>query len=497
MNILIIDAGTSSMRGILYRDDMKKLLSCQIKYCPICNEKGELRQTAEEFETTLLAIVRTINTEAAELKECIDVISLTAQRSSVLPLDAGGKPLMDVIMWQDTGSRGICRELENYNNKIAGLSGACVNTVFSGGKMAWVRRERPEIYDKVYKLVNIPEYLIHIMTGVYVTDYTYGSRTNLMNLKKCEWDPELLAIFGVKEEHLCELLPPGSICGSVTEDFAAKTGIRKGIPVITAGGDQQCAAVGQGIFKRGKMSIIMGTGAFLTAASDGIPSDLPAGIICNSSAVKGKYIIEANVPACCSAFNWFCNNFYEGKEPDYVKINKELEELYGKEENCIVLPYFQGRSTPEWNAAASASIHKITLSTTRSNILKAILEGIFLEIKNNVDLLGSYAGMESIYISGGLTKSRIMNQMQADIYGLPLYHRDEPEATALGALMVTLHSLGRYDSYDEIFEKINRTSIVEVYEPKEAREYYLNKQQQLNALYKKIYVCDMPELTDR
>lgn len=487
MNILIIDAGTSSMRGILYRDNLKKLLSCQIKYRPRHNAAGELRQSAEDFANALVTIIKNINTKALAMKESIDIISITAQRSSVVPLDYNGNPLMEVIMWQDTGNREICSELERYNNKISQISGACVNTVFSGGKMAWVRQKHPEIYERVYKFVNIPEYLIHSMTGRYVTDYTYGSRSNLMNLRKCRWDETLLAIFGVKEEQLCELLPPGSICGSITKDFAVKTGVRQGLPVVTAGGDQQCAAVGQGVFQSGKLSVVTGTGAFLVAACDQAPQELPPGIICNSSAIRGKYILEASVLACCSAFDWFCRNFYDEKETDYTRINRELEELYSKKESCLVLPYFQGRSTPEWNAEATASIHNITLAATRGDILKAILEGIFLEIKNNIDLLRRYEDISDIYISGGLTKSRIMNQMQADIYGLPLSSREEAESTALGALLVTLHSLDSSLSYEDMFHTICETSRVERYKPKEATDYFLNKQLQMNLLYQKMY----------
>lgn len=487
MNILIIDAGTSSMRGILYRDNLEKLLSCRIKYSPRCKANGELQQTAEEFENALITIVKTLNTEAIALDMSVDVISITAQRSSVIPLDASGNPLMNVIMWQDTSNRRICSELEKYNKQIADLSGACVNTVFSGGKMAWIRQERPDIYEKVYKLVNIPEYLIHIMTGKYVTDFTYGSRSNLMNLRECRWDDELLKLFGVRKEHLCRLLPPGSICGNITEGFAARTGIRRGLPVITAGGDQQCAAVGQGISGEGKMSVVTGTGAFLTAASDSIPENLPPGIICNSSAIKGKYIMETNVLACCSAFDWFVRNFYEEKEGSYRAVNEELEQVYNKKAACMVLPYFQGRSTPEWNPSAAASIHNITLATTRAEILKAILEGIFLEIRNNIELLRGYVEIDSVFISGGLTNSRIMNQMQADIYGLPLCRMEDSESTALGALMVTLHSMGMNHSYEELFEEICRTSHREMYRPETNGEHYRNRQQEMNQLYRKIY----------
>ncbi len=490
MNILVIDVGTSSMRGILFRADGKKLKQHQVAYRPSYNTKGELEQSADEFVNVLATIVKSIQAETGQEMETIDAIAITAQRSSVVPLDKNGEPLMPVMMWQDARHQELCQSLEAYNDQIANISGAKVNTVFSGGKMAWIRRERPQIYCRTAKLVNIPEYLIYRMTGNYITDYTYGSRSNLMNLKTCSWDKELLGIFGVKEEHLCELREPGSMCGYISREFAAQTGVRQGIPVITSGGDQQCAAIGQGAFKEGVLSIVAGTGAFLVATCDHIPEQMEHQLICNCSAVPGKYIVEASVLACCSALDWFLRNFYdwEDGEIDYARINRELKEAYGNPSSCLSLPFFQGRSTPMWNPKAAAAVTGITLGTTRPEVLKSILEGIFFEIKNNIRLLGQYTDITQAYISGGLTNSRVINQMQADIYGILLQRMKDTEATARGALMAALYKMGVYESMEQAFRKICSQDNREQYTPDKAKYIdYMDKQQRMNLLYEKIY----------
>lgn len=488
MNVLVIDVGTSSMRGILYRENTDKIAYCQIKYHPRYHANGELEQAAEEFEKSCLLIIREISARAKEKKKEIYAVALTAQRSSVVPVDGKGIPLMPVIMWQDTRNRDTCKELETYQSEIVKRSGARINTVFSGGKMSWLKQTRPDIYQKAEKLVNIPEYLIHLMTGEYVTDHTYGSRSNLMNLETCCWDSVLLDIFGIDRKKLCRLQPPGSICGTITADFAEKSGLKKGIPVITAGGDQQCAAVGQGAFQEGRLSIVTGTGAFLVTTCGRIPENLSGDVVCNCSAVKGKYIIETNVLSCCSAFDWFCRNFYDWDKIDYNRINRELQSAADMQEQCLTLPYFQGRSTPVWNAEARASIHNITLGSTRTDILKSLVEGIFLEIRNNIELLKGFTKIKEAYISGGMTNSAVMNQMQADIYGMPVYHREDAESTALGALMVALNGLGICDGYEGIFQKILEKNAGEFYECKADRYLFYNyKQNEMNQLYKKIY----------
>ena len=108
-------------------------------------------------------------------------------------------------MWQDKRTVPLCQAMEEHHREIFQLCGSRVNPVFSGAKMKWMRQNQPDLYEKAYKLTVIPDYLVYHMTGNFYTDYTYGSRSLLMNLKTCRWDPRLLELFEVDEEKLCEL----------------------------------------------------------------------------------------------------------------------------------------------------------------------------------------------------------------------------------------------------------------------------------------------------
>lgn len=279
--------------------------------------------------------------------------------------------------------------------------------------------------------------------------------------------------------------------GWVTEAFSAKSGITKGIPVISAGGDQQCAAVGQGAFDTGTVSVVTGTGGFLVTTLEQVPEQMSENIICNCAAVKDKYIIEANVLTCCSAFDWFCRTFYDWTDGqiDYTRINHELEmssmERVGE---ILMLPYFQGRSTPDWNPDSKAVFEGIALKHTRPEILQSLVEGIFLEIANNLQEFEKYCSIKRAYISGGMTNSRVMNQMQADIYGITLYHMEDSESTALGALMTALTEMGVYSSVEEAYHAIRGTDKIEEFRPRLDRyREYEKKKEKMQELYEKIY----------
>lgn len=231
-----------------------------------------------------------------------------------------------------------------------------------------------------------------------------------------------------------------------------------------------------------------GTGAYLIATVDSVPEYLSEDIICNYSAVKEKYILECSVLTCCSAFDWYIRNFYDWKKPDYDAINFALSKKYSRRSSCMVLPYFQGRGTPDWNATANATFHKINLGHDREDILKALLEGIFVEIDNNMDNLRKYVDITQASISGGLANSRIMNQMQADVYGIPLSRLKDTEATANGAFMIGAVSMGLCESLDKAFEQILQYTEKENYSVNmEMHRNYIELKKEMKQLYKKLY----------
>ena len=156
MNVLVIDVGTSSMRGILFDHHGKSLTQKQELYQATYMENSWVEQDPADWENALYSIIRQVTEEAGKMNEEIGAISITSQRSSVIPVDEKIQPLSNAIMWQDKRTNHLCEMLENLNDKVFSLCGSRVNPVFSASKMTWIREERPEIYEKTYKFMVIP-----------------------------------------------------------------------------------------------------------------------------------------------------------------------------------------------------------------------------------------------------------------------------------------------------------------------------------------------------
>jgi sugar (pentulose or hexulose) kinase len=390
-------------------------------------------------------------------------------------------------MWQDTRNREICDRLKKWNDLSFVRTGSRINSVFSGSKMTWVRSSRPDIYDKVHKFVNIPEYINFLITGNYCSDVTYASRSGLFNIHTKKWDPELLDLYQVDEKKLLPLVEPGDIIGYSTTEFERKTGLPCGTPVISCGGDQQCAAIGQGVTSAGNVSVVAGTGGFLIAALDEVPESLSDNVICNCSSIAGKYVIEANVLACSAAFDWFGRELYGMDKINYTKTEAELQSEC-EVTNCLVIPYFKGRGAPDWNTDAKAAFFNVTLATRRSELFKSMMESIFMELGNHMEQFSKYVPIHNICISGGLTNSQTLNQLQADVYGRTVYCRTDKEATAKGAFLVAMTSLGHFQSLDEAAAKLIPDDGMYYHADPSRIEKYRIKQREMNNLYKKLYI---------
>ena len=445
MNILVLDVGTSSMRGTLWDMGPDILWKDQLTYSPDYPGDG----LAEQDPADWLGAAEKLCAGAAGFA-AVDAVALTSQRSSVIPADGNGQPLGPAIMWQDTRNRALCESLASSEERVRAVSGTGINTVFSGGKMTWLRRERPEVYNKAVHLFVIPEYLVFHMTGESVLDYTYGSRSMLMDLRRNAWSGELLELFGVEEKKLGRLIPPSSVAGRVTEAFSRRTGLPSGIPVVTCGGDQQCAALGQGVFRTGSASVNLGTGAYLISPAAAVPDTIPAGVLCNASAVPGTYILESSVLTCGGALNWFLREI--AGNADVSLAGEALSVSPPGAGGVVALPYFQGRSAPDWNSEARASFCGMTLSTRREDLLRALLEGICTEVSRGLDAMSADIGR--IHVSGGLSRTPEICRLLADVTGHEVLRSGEGDATTRGAWMSAAVCLGLAPDWDAAWEQI-------------------------------------------
>jgi sugar (pentulose or hexulose) kinase len=486
-SILTVDIGSSSMRAVHYDAQGQVLHKCQRRTVPSYLEDERVELDADGFVDALLSL---LGESAGFMKQTgIEpaAVSVTSQRSSVVPLDSHGVPLAPFIMWHDKRTVPLCRELQAHEDRVYALTGLRISPVLSAVKMTWLRRHQPEIYDRTAKMVGIHDLAIYTLCGELVTDFSLASNTTLLNIHKRQWDGELLDIFSVKAEHLCDLVEPGSVCGRTTAKLQSITGMPAGVPVITAGGDQQCAALGLGVITQGSLKCTTGTGSYLIAHAERPVLDERKRFLCKIGAIPGSYNLEAGVLTSGTIYRWFLEQFYppgEGVE----SINREVLSSPPGAGGVLMLPHFEGSGAPHWNPADCGIFYGMRLATRRADLARAVLEGIVMEMAENVALFSEKTGRVSrVCVSGGLTEFPAYNQLQADMYEAEVVVHRNRESTSLGAWLSAAVTCGIYSTYEEGLARIQPEGSETVYTPEPAlSQLYLRPRRRREKLYRAI-----------
>ena len=478
------------MRAVCYGAEGQVLCKARRTVVPNYRNDSCVELDANRFVADLLALLKESNAYARD--NCLNLIavSVTSQRSSVVPVDAEGKPLAPFITWHDKRTVPLCNELQRYEEEVYGVTGLRISPVLSAVKMAWLRRERPEIYQKTAKMLGFHDLALFTLCGNFVTDHSLASNTNLLNLQSCQWDPEMLDIFSVNRSHLCDLVPPGSVCGHTTRELSHLTGLPENTPVVSAGGDQQCSALGLGVISEGKLKCTTGTGSYLIAYSETPIIDRHKRFLCKVGAIPGTYNLEAGLLTTGTVYRWFLKQFYGsgGNASDIEAINREVLTSPPGANGVLLLPHFEGSGAPYWNPKDCGVFYRMKLSTTRADMARAVLEGIVMEMGENIALFQEEFGeISQVCISGGMTAFPAYNQLQADIYGVPVVRYSNCESTSLGAWVSAAVACGVCSGYDQAVRTIQpQGSETRFSTDFERNRFYRKRNEERKVLYRAI-----------
>lgn len=443
--LLIFDIGTSSMRAMLIEDRGQICKKIQKKYVLSYLPDGGVEMELISLDAALLECLEEMGDYCRKEHLRVEGISVTSQRSSVIPMGRDEKPVFRALMWQDRRCASVLERMASHEKRIFEISGMRPSPVPSAPKMRYIKEYMPEIYDKTEKLIGFQEYVLHWLTGEYVTDTSIASRTCLYDLCGNTWSEELLYLFGLDGEKLCSLTPVGSVIGECREAVQRTLGSETRILVVTAGGDQQCAALGMGCIKTSDLICNMGTGAFVAALTDRPVIDSKMRVNCNVSAIEGEWMIEGMVPSAGTTLDWLCQVFY-----GFMEKSKRLSILLAEAEmsptgarGLLFRNALTGTGTPEWDPSARAAFMEIEPRHTREDFARSALEGIVRDICACVNCVETFVPRpgQVMRAAGGLSKSSFFVQMLSETLGKRVIPARDCEATGLGAWISAMHAL--------------------------------------------------------
>jgi glycerol kinase len=434
--VAAIDQGTTSSRCIIFDQAGAIMAIDQMEHRQIFPRPGWVEHDAEEIWANVQTVVRGAMAKLGILPADLAAVGITNQRETTVVWDPDtGKPVCNAIVWQDTRTDRLVRELggEAGQDRLRERCGLPLATYFSGPKLRWIldnvqgARSKAERGDLLFGTID--SWLIWNLTGEHVTDVTNASRTMLMNLETLDWDDRLLAVMGVPRAMLPRIRPSSEIYGEAT-------GVLAGAPVAGALGDQQAALFGQTCFSPGEGKCTYGTGAFLLVNTGENPVQSKNGLLTTLGYKIGSeppiYALEGSIAVTGALVQWVRDNLgLVGHAAEIEALARSVEDNGG----CYFVPAFSGLFAPHWRSDARGVIAGLTGYITKGHIARAALEATAWQVREVVDAMIADSGvaLKSLKVDGGMTANSLLMQFQADVLDAPVVLPQVSETTCLGA----------------------------------------------------------------
>ncbi|MBI1816765.1 MAG: carbohydrate kinase [Deltaproteobacteria bacterium] len=450
VHVLAIDQGTSSTKALVVAPAGDILALAEVAVHPKIVDGGGVEQDPEELWASILTAGRQAVAHAAVP---INAVGLANQGETILAWDrSSGAPLSTALSWQDRRATEVCERLRPQAESLRALTGLPLDPYFAAPKIAWLRAHVTR--DGVCTTTDT--WLLHRLTGAFVTDAATASRTLLMDLSSGRWSPRACSVFGVDPESLPTITGCAEAIGE-TSAFGATA------PVAGHAVDQQAALFAQACFDRGEAKCTYGTGAFLLATTGAQPTRSGAGLAtCVAWRLGGEttYCLDGQVYTVGAAVNWL-------QRIGVINDPSDLDSSEGDSSHrsdVVFVPALAGLAAPFWRPAARGSFVGLSLATQRGDLIRAVIDGIAAQVAWLARAAGDDLGrpLSRLRVDGGLTRSRVLMQTQADLLQIPIEVSASPHATALGVAALARLGVGGAKTPAEA---VGRRAAVVTYEP--------------------------------
>jgi glycerol kinase len=430
-----IDQGTTSSRCVVFDDRGHIVAVDQREHEQIFPRPGWVEHDAREIWHNVEAVTRGALDRAGLARADIAAVGITNQRETTLLWDARtGEPVHNAIVWQDTRTDRLIRELAGGDpNRLRDRCGLPLATYFSAPKIRWLLDRDPELarrcVDGEVLFGTLDTWLIWQLTGSHATDVTNASRTMLMNLSTLDWDAALLDAFGIPRAMLPEIKPSAHLYGEAR-------GALGGIPVAGVLGDQQAALFGQACFAPGEAKCTYGTGSFLLLNTGATAVDSKRGLLTTVAYQVGDapaaFALEGSIAVTGALVQWLRDNL--GLIGSAEEVNT-LAESVPDNGGCYIVPAFVGLFAPYWRADARGVIAGLTSYVTKGHLARAALESTAWQVRDVVQAMAAESGVDitTLKVDGGMTASELLMAFQADVLNVPVVRPMVSETTSLGA----------------------------------------------------------------
>ena len=518
--IIAYDVGTTAVKTCLFRVEhcISLMEYAGMAYPLQLLEHGGAEQNPNDWWNAMCVTTRKVLQASGIAPDQICGISFCSQMQGLVLVDQEGQPVRPAMSYMD--QRAV-RELEEglgYGLRIAGCnifrllkSLSITNAVAASAKdpvwkYKWVEKNEPEQFQRIYKWLDVKEYLIHKCTGAFVMTQDSAFATLLYDTRKNHkcFSKSMCDMLGVRYEHLPSIIDSCEKAGELTKDAADTLGLTAGTPVFGGGGDASLIGVGAGAIKNGSTHIYCGTSGWVSTVVDRPMVDTGAMIAAVVGAKKGHYNYFAELETAGKCLEWVKDhlaldeidiylekkNVTEGYEAIYTSLYDYLMDTIHKipagSQGVIFTPWLHGNRCPFEDPNARGMFFNISLETGKTQLIRSVLEGVCYHMRWMLEAQNHKTDTsQTIRFVGGGALSSLTCQILADILNRKIETVSHPQnAGSVGAALVVAVGLGLMNDLEQAAECIE---VSETFLPNPENRIIYDKGYQM---FKQLYKCN-------
>ena len=498
MKIAGLDIGTTGCKCTVFDETGCELDKAYCNY-PIKRKTGSHEIDAK----ALLESVYLVIGKMSALYPDIAGIGVTSFGETFVMLDENDEPLAPAMLYTDPRGDKECRELVDKLGlrHIVGITGVTAHEMYGLPKIMWQKRNNPDIFKRVKRILQMEDYVVYSLTGNAIIDYSLATRFMAFDISTLDFSDELLSAAGIDKSLFSKPVPTGTNAGKIRPQVSQKLGLSKDCQIIAISQDQVAAAIGAGAFSPDIAVDGAGTVQCLTPVFDGIPDIdkmMPGKYVIVPYIFKDKYVTYAFSYTGGALIQWATDSLakdekFKAKEQG-ILVNEYLENEYNSKRiadlldtdgpsGMLVLPHFAGAATPYMDTGSKGAIVGLTLDSSVAEIYRGCMEGVCYEMYINYrNVVAAGAKIKRLHATGGGAHSTTWMQMKADVLGVPISALSTVDSGTVGSAMMTGIALSCFSDIEDAANHMIK--VKQIYEP---RKHYHTEYMEVFSRYENLY----------
>ena len=456
-----IDVGTSGTKTIAIDETGAILASASAEYPCDHPRPGWSEQDPELWWRATVETVQGVLGQGKFAPADVSAIGLSGQMHGSVFLDRDGQVVRPALLWNDQRTGAEAAEIEAKAGGREGLVRLVANralTGFTAPKLLWLRKNEPNLWDRVRQVLLPKDYIRYRLSGTYATEVSDAAGTLLLDVANRRWSSELLGLLDLDRSLLPLCFESPEVSAVVSATGAEATGLTVGTEIVGGAGDQPAGAVGNGIVRAGVVSATMGTSGVVFAHTAESGFDPLGRLQRGCHAVPGAWCVMGVVLSAGGSLQWYRNQMAGaqvemskslGIDPYYL-LQDEAALAGPGAEGLFFLPYLTGERAPYYDSDARGAWVGLSVRHGRPHLVRSIMEGASYAMRDSFELIREMGTtIEQVRLSGGGARSPFWRQIQANIYDVDVHTVNATEGPAFGVALLAMVGAGVFASVAE------------------------------------------------